>query len=143
MKRCPYCGDGISKDAVICRVCDLDLRRRNRNVLLLVLVVMAGVGLIGLSMYGSAVYAVDIDEAQRAVALMERDQILLDRHCGPNQATIRVQSWEALPSEATRAHVLRMLARLCIEANRGNQMELLDEAGHRLAVFDGAHMFEW
>jgi len=143
MKRCPYCGDGISKGAVICRVCDLDLRRRNRNVLVLVLVVMTGVGLIGFSMYSSAIYAVDLDEAHRAVALMERDRILLDRHCGPNQATMRVKSWQALPSDVARANALRVLARLCIEVNRGNQMEVLDEAGERLAVFDGARMFEW
>ena len=99
---------------------------------------MTSIGLIGLSVYGGTAYAVDIDDAHRVVALMERDRILLNRHCGPNQATIPVKSWHALPSEITRANVLRTLARLCLEVNRGDQMELLDEAGGRLAVFDGA-----
>ena len=104
---------------------------------------MAGIALIGSSMYGGTADAVDIDDAHRAVALMERDRILLNRHCGPNQATIPVRSWAAMPSDTTRANVLRTLARLCIEVNHGDQMELLDEAGERLAVFDGARMLEW
>jgi len=142
MKRCPYCGEKVHEVANICSACDRDRRRRDRNALVLVLVIMAGITLIGLSMYGGTAYAVDIDDAHRAVAVMERDRILLNRHCGPNQATILVKSWHALPSDATRANVLRTLARLCLEVNRGDQMELLDEAGERLAMFDGARMFE-
>jgi hypothetical protein len=142
MKPCPDCGEDLDEVAIICRVCDLDRRHRDRTALVLVLVVMTGIGLIGLSMYGGTAYAVDIDDAHRAVALMERDRILLNRQCGPNQATIPVKSWDALPSDATRANLLRTLARLCLEVNRGDQMELLGEAGERLAVFDGARMFE-
>jgi hypothetical protein len=107
-----------------------------------VLVLTSCVAVIGLPIYGRSAYSVDIDAARRAVVRMEQDRILLNRQCGPNQATMRVRTWDALPSDDIRKNVLRTLARLCLELDRGARMELLDERGRHLAVFDGARMFE-